>query len=248
MVNRLNLMAHCGTQGTTRELLAGVDTPPGSQSWNPIPHHVLVGGVIGSLERGGLSVVTESHVVTPDGSKYFGMFQVDDGNEGDHGLVVGLRNSHDKTFGAGIVAGDGCFVCDNLCFTGEIKIGRRHTRFIERDLPQLISRAVGGLGKLRQNQEARFAAYREYELTDPRAHDLVIQALDARVIPPSRVPKVLKEWRTPRHPEFVQAGKTAYRLMNAFTEVAKASNVMERPKQTIALQGVLDTTVGIGGL
>jgi hypothetical protein len=27
------------------------------------------------------------------------------------------------------------FVCDNLAFSGEIKIARKHTRFIVRDLP-----------------------------------------------------------------------------------------------------------------
>ena len=54
----------------------------------------------------------------------------------DYCWVLGLRNSHDKTFPAGIVAGASVFVCDNLSFSGEIKFARKHTRFIVRDLPQ----------------------------------------------------------------------------------------------------------------
>ena len=65
-----------------------------------------------------------------------------DHNE-DYCWVLGLRNSHDKTFPTGIVAGASVFVCDNLSFSGEVKFARKHTRFIMRDLPMLTGRAVG---------------------------------------------------------------------------------------------------------
>jgi hypothetical protein len=50
-----------------------------------------------SLERQGLHVVTESHGLTKEGNRYFGLLQVANGtNPDDFGLVVGIRNSHDK--------------------------------------------------------------------------------------------------------------------------------------------------------
>jgi hypothetical protein len=58
------------------------------------------------------------------------------------------------------------------------------------------------------------------ELSDGAAHDLVIQSLDARVVPVTRIPDVLREWREPRHSEF-REGRTAWRLFNAFTESLK---------------------------
>ena len=61
----------------------------------------------------------------------------------DYGLVIGLRNSHDKSFPASIALGSGVFVCDNLAFSAEVTIARRHTRFIERDLPRVVHTAVG---------------------------------------------------------------------------------------------------------
>jgi len=63
-----------------------------------------------------------------------------------HGWAVGLRNSHDKTFPAGLVAGTRVFVCDILAFSGLIQIRRKHTRFAARDLRQLTARAVGQIG------------------------------------------------------------------------------------------------------
>src|SRR5207302_3376327 len=164
-----------------------------------------------ALERAGLVVVSEAHGLTRDGARYFGLLQVVNGHaDEDFGLVVGLRNSHDKSFPAGLVVGASVFVCDNLSFSGEVKLARKHTAHVERDLPALSGRAVGRLGDLRRAQEQRFAAYKGSELADAAAHGLVVRALDARVVPATKVPLVLREWRQPRHPEFREA-RSAWR-------------------------------------
>jgi hypothetical protein len=197
-----------------------------------------------SLERSGLHVVTESHGLTHDGSRYFGLLQVANGtNPDDFGLVVGVRNSHDKSFPAALVLGASVFVCDNLSFSGEVKLARKHTAHIERDLPQLVERAVGMLSDLRNTQERRFATYQGHELTDTGAHDLIVRALDSRIVPVTKIPDVLTEWRGPRHPEF-RDGRTAWRLFNAFTEILKG-NLGELPRRTQALHGLLDTACGL---
>ena len=117
--------------------------------------------------------MTEAHGLTHDGARYFGLLQVAGQDaEGDFGLVVGLRNSHDKVFPAGLVVGALVFVCDNLSFSGEIKLARKHTAHVERDLPQLIDRAVGQLGDLRRTQDTRFSTYRQHELTDGAARTI----------------------------------------------------------------------------
>jgi hypothetical protein len=144
-----------------------------------------------------LHVVTKSHGLTHDGARYFGLLQVANGTNPDgFGLVVGIRNSHDKTFPAGLVLGASIFICDNLSFSGEVRLARKHTAHIERDLPQLVDRAVGLLSDLRNTQERRFAAYRLKEITDGQAHDLIIQALDSRIVPVTKLPDVLTEWRS----------------------------------------------------
>ncbi len=128
-------------------------------------------------------------------------------------------------------------------FSGEVRLARKHTAHVERDLPQLIESAVGRLGDLRRSQEQRFAAYRHHELTDGAAHDLIVQALDAGAVPVTRIPAVLAEWRQPRHAEF-REGKTAWRLFNAFTETLKG-RLDALPARTQALHGLLDSACGL---
>jgi hypothetical protein len=102
---------------------------------------------------------------------------------------------------------------------------------------------IGMLSDLRNTQERRFATYRSPELTESVAHDLIIQAFDSRIIPVSRIPDVLQEWREPRHPEF-REGRTAWRLFNCFTEVLKG-NLGELPRRTQALHGLMDSACGL---
>jgi hypothetical protein len=230
-----NLILHRGARQVSRDELLTVPTPARTQSWVPIPHSRLVDGVQTALESSGLRVVSERHGLTCDGTRYFGLLEIGHSTD-DFGLLVGLRNSHDKRFPAGLAVGARMFICDNLSFSSEIVLARKHTVHVERDLPQLIERAVGQLGTHRRNQESRFAAYKGHELADPQAHDLVIQAFDAQVVPVTQVPAVLKEWREPRHAEFRQ-GKTAWRLFNAFTEVLKG-NMEALPRRTQALHGL----------
>src|SRR5207249_7085786 len=141
----------------------------------------------------GLSIVNQAHSVTHDGLRYFGLMEIQNGViHQDYAWVLGLKNSHDKSFPAGIVAGANVLVCDNLSFSGEIKIARKHTRFIVRDLPGLVSGAVGQLSDRWHAQAERINAYRGHELTDVQAHDLVIRALDNRAITVTQVPTILE--------------------------------------------------------
>jgi Domain of unknown function (DUF932) len=242
-----NLILHAGANSVERGQLATVRTPDRTATWVPIPHDRLLTGIIDELERDGLTITGQAHGLTKDGNRYFGLLEVDYGHSaGDFAMVIGVRNSHDKKFPAGLVVGASVFVCDNLSFSGEIKLARKHTVFINRDLPQLIRAALGQLGTQRDTQDRRFAGYKATELSHGQAHDLIVRAVDALVLPVTKLPDVLTEWRTPRHPEFAANGMTAWRLFNAFSETLKGG-LDYLPRRTQALHGLMDIACKIDG-
>ena len=116
-------------------------------SYQPVAHHDVVNRTRDSLSKSGFIIQDEVHSLARDDKHYFGLFAVDHPNReaSDRGCVVGVRNSHDKTFPAGLCAGDAPFVCDNLIFTNTIKLARRHTCNILNDLDFMINRALGKL-------------------------------------------------------------------------------------------------------
>jgi hypothetical protein len=126
---RANLLLHCGAHAVDRKIIGETPTPKPTTTWTPLPHMSLIDEVEQVLKSNRLSVVNQAHSLTRDGLRYFGLNEIQNSViHQDYAWVLGLRNSHDKTFPAGIVAGANVFVCDNLSFSGEIKIARKHTR------------------------------------------------------------------------------------------------------------------------
>ena len=239
-----NLILHCGAQAVELSDVSKVKTPRATSTWQPIPHHQLITTVHRTLATTNLTIGTQAHSLTHDGARYFGLMEIHaQKTSEDYCWVLGLRNSHDKTFPAGIVAGASVFVCDNLSFSGEVKFARKHTRFINRDLPQLTERAIGLLLAKWHDQDKRIAAYKESEIDDAEAHDLIIRASDVGVCSNRLIPAVLHEWREPRHQEFHE--RDVWSLFNSFTEALKDGNLAELPKRTEALHGLLDVAVGL---
>jgi hypothetical protein len=242
----VNLVLHCGARHVERETLERAPTPAASPTWVPIAHRRLLALVESTLQDSGLAVANEAHALWDRGARYFGLLEVTNGRaQTDYGLVVGLRNSHDKSFPAAIALGSAVFVCDNLAFSAEITIARRHTRFIERDLPRVVHTAVARLADLRGQQDSRIEAYQATTIGDPQAHDLVIRAMDAQAVPITQVPEVLQEWRTPSHPEFEAGGKSLWRLHNAVTHVWKGRSLAALPRRSQALHGLFDAVCGL---
>lgn len=241
-----NLILHCGAQHVARRAVVQAATPAATETWVPIAHSRLLELVEGTLEASGMAIANEAHALWNDGQRYFGLMELTGGaTEADYSLVIGLRNSHDKSFPAAIALGNAPTVCDNLAFSAEVTIARRHTRFIERDLPRIVHTSVARLADLRGQQDERIRRYKETALSDPLAHDLVVRAVDANVLPVTQLPAVLAEWRTPSHKEFTAGGKTLWRFHNALTHVWKGRNLAALPRRSQALQGLLDATCGL---
>ncbi len=142
------MLLHCGAELVNRAQLYQVPTPRNTETWYPLPHSRVLNEVNNQLDACGFIVTEEAHALSHDGQRYFGVLNLCLPGRGifEWTWAVGIRNSHDKTFPAGLVAGTKVFCCDNLAFSGEVQIARKHTRYAERDLRHLTARAVGELG------------------------------------------------------------------------------------------------------
>ena len=242
-----NLLLHCGAHEVTQDQLAKVATPKATRSWTPIPHIDLLDAVRREITHSGLAIEEQTLGLSQPknsipGARFFGLLQVSasDSNPTAKGwaMIIGVRNSHDRRFPAGLCLGSRVIVCDNLAFSAEVVVARRHTRFIRRDLPPLITDAVGQLDELRHRQTDRIEAYRAATITDEQFHDLAVRAIDAGVVAPSKLPRVLDEYRFPQHAPFEP--RVVWSAFNAFTKILKHYNIQNLPRRTQALHGLCD--------
>jgi hypothetical protein len=243
LTRRTNLMLHCGASRVEREHVFSVPTPEPTETWHPLPHITLLNTVETALLDAGHRIVQTENALTRDGRRYFGVIQVARVNAtADVTFVVGIRNSHDKSLPAGLVAGSQVFVCDNLAFCGEVSLSRKHTKFIRSELNDLVAGAVRGVEALWSKEDARIAAYKSTVIKSPKAHDIIIRAMESGVCAGAHIPQVVKEWHRPSHEAFRE--RTVWSLHNAFTEALKG-NLTALPFRTSRLHRLLDPVAGV---
>lgn len=231
------LMLHVGANAASLDEIAALPCPVNTETYFPTPHITVIEQVKNSLNNLGYQIASEAYGIARE--KFFGLIEVRSDYQ-DRSTVIGLRNSHDKSFPIGLASGNQVFVCDNLSFSGEIVIRRKHTRFAERDLPLLINNAVGKLEEFEMAQDARIGTYKMTDLTNSQVDLALMQMLRSQIFPGSAIPKVLEEYENPSHPEFAKDGNTIWRLYNAATEHMKNS-LWNLPKRSIALHAILDS-------
>ena len=160
----------------------------------------------------------------------------------DRRLVVGLRNAHDKSFAASVCIGNQMMVCENLCFSSDVKLARRHTANIVRDLPRVLSSAVSRVISHWSDMGKRIDAYQATEVARDRAADLIVSLVDAKAFPARDVYKAVQEFRNPRHEEF--KGGSLWTLYNGITENLKGGDLTKLPQRTMTVQSVFDRIAG----
>ena len=226
-----------------RGRLCQITTPKPTLTWTPLPHARLMDAVEGQLEKRGFRIHQSNCLLTHSGDRFFGTVTVSDRSNLGYRRMIGARNSHDKSLAAGLVAGARVTVCANGWFFGdEVALSRKHTSRLFDDLDQRIEEGFSRIFDEWEKNDRRVIHYREHELEDKEAHDLVIRSVDAEALAPSAIPKVLREWREPWHQEF--APRNAWSLFNGFTEVMKGKPHL-LAERTRTLHRVFDEALGI---
>ena len=224
--------------------LRAVKTPPKTDSHTPIPHSLLVDKTRKALDRAGFAITEEEHALARGGQRYFGGFALtgDDIKGEDRRLVFGLRNSSDKSTAASACMGNSMLVCDNMCFSSDVKLARRHTVNILRDLDGMLAKAISRIRSSWADMGLRISAYKESEISPEVASNLAVDLAECKALPERDVYKTVKEFRDPRHPEF--RGNTLWNLYNAVTENLKGGDLSKLPERTMKMQSIFDGVAG----
>src|SRR3954469_10124556 len=167
------LMLHRGAAAIDYAGLRELGTPDPTASHVPIPHFRVRDLVVTAVGMYGHEVVSETHGVTEDGMRYFGLLELKSPYTG-YTDTVGLRNSHDKSFPVGIGFGSRVFVCDNLAFLADQVIKRKHTANLKRDLPGIIGELIEPLALQREAQHRTFERYQRTMLTNQQADHAIM--------------------------------------------------------------------------
>jgi len=236
------LTLHRGGWSASPADLASVPVPDGTPSYVPVPYGRLVEEVKLHIPRFGLTIEDERYALAREGKQLFGVLTCKNGHASDWGLAIGLRSSYDRSLAVELVAGSRVFVCDNLAFHGESQASRKHTVNVFRDLPELVYNMLSSVSSLQSKMAFEIEHMRDMELSEPRAHDVMVRVARARALPASQLPKVIEHWEEMHSNEF---GPTGWGLFNAFTAVIGQHSPRLQMDNTLRLTAVFRESLAL---
>tara|TARA_A100001201_G_scaffold104113_1_gene89298 strand:+ start:646 stop:1455 length:810 start_codon:yes stop_codon:yes gene_type:complete len=231
-----------GGESATEDDIRATDTPPETRSHIPLPHGEFLDMVHGTLDRHNWEVTSQRFTlekgklnvggqdIVYQSANMFGVLKInrpDVATGEDYSLAVGIRNSHDKSMSAGMVAGLVVMVCTNLDFMGTFSTRHKHSVNVRRTLPLRLDELAGQVDVAHTDHRALVESYKRTQLPDTVTHDLLVRLADVGAFPWAYAPKILKEYRNPRHEEF--ESRTMWAFNNATTEILKDRNIRDLP-------------------
>jgi len=217
----------------------------------PIPHDRLINEARQSLKENGFTIEQEEHGLSEGNMNCFSGFALSKSgfDSEERQLVMGLRNSHNKTFASSLAIGNSMMVCENLCFSSDVTLARRHTKNIFKDLPFLFNKAIGQIQQTWDNQGKRIEAYKNTEADEV---SILNKLVKAGLIKAGKIESIFdnienggvdKDGNEGAFSEYIG---TLWNVYNAVTESFKnltANNVMHLPRMTMQAQQIFDRVV-----
>ena len=101
----MNNLMMCDGKFVSRNEVASVTTPGGTESWKLVPHMEVSDAVTEVVKANNWQILDENFGLAREGQKMFGVMRINKSNSSDWRCCIGLRNFHDKSFAVGLSAG-----------------------------------------------------------------------------------------------------------------------------------------------
>ncbi len=215
-------LSHSNSQLVTRTELLTIPPPVGTSTWKPVAHGDLIEAIDRQLMVRRISILNEKFAIQRDGARLFGVLDLSiEGDTPECCAAMGIRTANDRSMALEIAVGVKVFVCDNLCFSGDlIALRRKHT--VKFNLNADISIAIDRYQEHLTTLRGQIAGLRERALEDQEAKLLVFEVFAQEILPIRFFPWVTAAYFKPNPEQMPDVEpRTAWGLHNAFTRAIR---------------------------
>jgi len=212
----------CGGRRAPENVVKTLPQIDRTETWNPLSHTTVIEALEKATQANGVDVTDRSYSLARHGNQMFGVWHLaGNGNNGSE-LVMGFRNSLDKSLAVGICAGQNVLVCSNLLFYGDqfIEFRKHSGKFTNDELIEIAGRAIPQIQKKGDEFDQWLSVLAEIALPEPERKQLTYDAVVDGVVPGSKVcqlHKLIEE--TSRYQSNV------YGWLQAVTELWKSGTI-----------------------
>lgn len=241
----MTLLAGSITQRVSEVEVLTVPEPQFTQTWHPIGHKRLIEALDSSVKSASMLVLNREYSLSATGTKMFGVWQLTGSRSGQQDWAIGIRNSIDKSMTVGLVAGIHVFVCDNLVFSGDIVMLRKHTSGLTDDsLRQLCDNALGRVKHDLGNFENWFEALNDIHLFNPtESKFLTFEAMKTGALSPGKFNEIYSTFFSETGQYFADP-QTLSNWHNAITHTYHQNSLFAVAKKNEKLTQLIDHWYG----
>jgi len=223
--------------------------PARTETYTPIGHRFFLDTISREIMNdGGLEVTGQRIYSNLNGQKMVGYTTVRHrGMEADpeFGLemLIGYKNSYDKSMAAALAAGVGVMVCENGCVSGDmLSFTRKHTGTIQEELTTKVKEAVVSMKEGFGNLVLEIDIMKDYQLNAKQKAELMgVMYFEENMVTPNQLSVVKREMVKSEH----FTGDTLWDLYNNVTESLKASHPLNHIEDHIKLHEFMCGVAGI---
>jgi hypothetical protein len=245
------LTVHCGARIVERSELDRIEPPPGTDTWRPIKHALVLDTVGSAMQQAGFRVRSVKSALSRGNHRLFATLDTETGLAGgDVTLAVAVVNSTDKSLPMKFVAGSRVFICDNLALRSDLMapVRRKHSKNGFESFVAALTHAVTCLDQFKEIERARIKRFQQTDISDTQAESVLLRAYERDILSNRLLPIAINEWRKPSYEDF--APRTLWSLENAFTTVLSDTVVRSNPQRfcslSLSLQELLTEVAPLG--
>mgnify|MGYP000173943282 CR=1 FL=1 len=228
------LLTNCGSKRCSMEELQQIPEPEATKTYTPLSHFDFaynVKQVASDLLKDHV-FDEEQYALGANGKRLFGVLTFTPKWEEIHELnvAIGLRNSYDRSMSAGVAVGNSVLVCDNLMFSSNIVVMRKHQgKNMHEDLHSQIIAAIYKM----QHQFTRLSEdvqrMKQIPLNRRQKFEYLGLLTGEGILSPTQSSKAYREVWEPSHEEFKE--DRLWSAYNAATEALKSSSPQDIVKK-----------------
>ena len=222
--------------------------PARTDTYSPIAHSDFLGGLATKIEENRMRIVDRRYYVNMNGNKLVGYYSIEDTNvetDPDFGLqmMMGFKNSYDKTMTAALAAGANVMICSNGIVSGDmIRFTRKHTGTIYEELQEKFIEAVDTMRTGFARLILEVDLMKDFELTPrQKAEILGVMYFEKNLVTPNQLSVIKREVSHSEHFK----GNSIWDLYNNVTESLKDSHPIRHIEDHVSVHSFMTEMAGI---
>lgn len=211
-----------GVRQATREEVMLYQPAEFTASYTPISNKELIMTSLETLDKCNFKVVNEFYKVDSTNQKMVGGLIINSGDS-DYNMMLGLKNSGDKSMSAAFALGLNVLICSNSSVIGEEMMVRKHTGKANLEIKEALKVGIEKLEIQYSKIKTDFDKLKEIEITKKTTASLIGQLyLTERIITQQQLALVRDEMNNETYDYGIK--DSAYNLYQNITNSLKISH------------------------